>query len=280
MTTAPIIELNKVGYKTGYRYLLQDVSWKVNAGEHWVVFGMNGSGKTTLLSIITGFKHYTEGHMRIFGEEITNDNILTIRKKIGWVSASFFDKYYSKESALHIVLSGKSGTLGLDETVTLQDVRYAKELLEELQLGDCINHTFDMLSKGQRQNVLIARALFADPEILILDEPCTGLDIYNRSYLFRTIEALSKRKTLTILYVTHYVEEILPLFDNMLLLRNGHMFSKGKTQELLTNEIMRPFLGYDVDVQNRNGEYNLHVQADSSMIDLLMRGDENGNGRS
>lgn len=275
MVMGPIIELNKIGYKTGYRYLLQDISWTVEAGEHWVVFGMNGSGKTTLLSIITGFKHYTEGSMKIFDNEVSNENILAIRKKIGWVSASFFDKYYSKESALHIVLSGKSGSLGLDNFITLQDVRYAKELLKELQLGDCINYTFDMLSKGQRQNVLIARALFADPEILILDEPCTGLDIYNRSYLFRTIEALSKRKNMTILYVTHYVEEILPMFDHTLLLRNGRIFAKGKTEELLNSDTMKMFLGYDVDVRNINGVYNLCVQAESSMIDLLMWGNEN-----
>ncbi|MBP3625286.1 MAG: ATP-binding cassette domain-containing protein, partial [Peptococcaceae bacterium] len=163
---------------------------------------------------------------------------------------------------------------------TLQDVRYAKELLEELQLGDRVNHIFDMLSKGQRQNVLIARALFADPEILILDEPCTGLDIYNRSYLFRTIEALSKRKKLTILYVTHYVEEILPMFEKTLLLRSGHIFAQGQTEELLNSETMKSFLGYDVDIQKVNGAYNLHVQADSSMIDLLMRGNENDNNRS
>lgn len=275
MTTVPVIELEKIGYKTGYRYLLQDISWDIHAGEHWVVFGMNGSGKTTLLSIITGFKNYTDGKMRIFGEDITNENILTIRQKIGWVSASFFDKFYSKESALHIVLSGKSGSLGLDNSITLQDVRYAKELLEELQLGDYINHTFDMLSKGQRQNVLIARALFADPKILILDEPCTGLDIYNRSYLFYTIEALSKRKELTILYVTHYVEEILPMFDNVLLLRNGHIFAKGKTKALLNSEVMTRFLGYEVDMQTVNGEYNLHVQVDTSLIDLLTRRNDN-----
>ena len=191
-------------------------------------------------------------------------------------STSFFDKYYTKESALNIVLSGKSGTLGLDNSLSLQDVQYAKALLEELQLGDRINHPFDMLSKGQRQNVLIARALFGNPEILILDEPCTGLDIYNRNYLFHTIEKLNQYKKLTILYVTHYVEEILPIFDNTLLLRNGRIFAQGKTKDLLTNEKMNSFLGYDVDVKKINGTYNLQVQVESSMIDLLMRGVENG----
>lgn len=89
MTENPIIELNKVGYKTGYLYLLQDISWNVRAGEHWVVFGMNGSGKTTLLSIITGFKHHTEGRVKVFGREITNENILDIRKKsVGYLRLS------------------------------------------------------------------------------------------------------------------------------------------------------------------------------------------------
>ncbi len=217
-----IIELDKVSCKAGYKYLLRDISWQVAPGEHWVVFGANGSGKTTLLSIIAGFKHYTAGCVKVFGENFSNDNILAIRKRIGWVSSSFFDKYYSKESALHIVLSGRNGTLGLDDDITLEDVWLAKTLLAELQLGDKINRTFDMLSKGERQNVLIARALIGGPEILILDEPCTGLDVYNRSYLFSTIEELSKEKHLSIIYVTHYAEEITPLFQKALLLKNGH----------------------------------------------------------
>lgn len=100
--TAPeyMIDLEKVSCKSGYHYLLKDVTWQVRPGEHWVVFGMNGSGKTTLLSIIAGYKHFTSGSVKIFGEEYTNENILDIRQKIGWISTSFFDKYYSRESAL------------------------------------------------------------------------------------------------------------------------------------------------------------------------------------
>lgn len=130
-----VIALDKVSCKAGYKFLLRDISWQVAKGEHWVVFGANGSGKTTLLSIIAGFKHYTSGSVKVFGESFTNDNILAIRRRIGWVSSSFFDKYYSKESALHIVLSGRNGTLGLDDAITLDDVRLAKALLTELHLG-------------------------------------------------------------------------------------------------------------------------------------------------
>jgi len=264
-----IIDLHNVSCKAGYRNLLKNVTWQVKPGEHWVVFGMNGSGKTTLLSIIAGFKHYTEGSVKIFGQEFSNENILEIRKRIGWVSASFFDKYYTKESALHIVLSGKHGTLGLDENITLDDVGLAKDLLTELHLEDRINQPFDMLSKGQRQNVLIARALFSNPDILILDEPCTGLDVYNRSYLFSTIEELSKIKNLTIIYVTHYVEEIIPMFKKTLLLKNGLIFNKGDTKDMFCNDLMRELIGYPVEMHNENGRYRMSINTTSTLTRLL-----------
>ena len=84
-----ILEVKNLSCRVGYKYLLKDINWQVNAGEHWVVFGMNGSGKTTLLSIIAGFKHYTGGEINIFGEKLSNENILSVRKRIGWVSASY-----------------------------------------------------------------------------------------------------------------------------------------------------------------------------------------------
>jgi len=265
-----IVELKDVACKAGNRYLLRDVTWNIKQGDHWVVFGMNGSGKTTLLSIIAGFKHFTNGEVKVFGENFNDENILEIRKKIGWVSASFFDKYYSKESALNIVLSGRNGTLGLDDAITLADVKLAKSLLCELKLGDKVNRTFDMFSKGERQNILIARALISNPDILILDEPCNGLDVYNRNYLFKTIEELSKKKELTIIYVTHYVEEILPLFKNILMLKNGYIFRSGKINEIMCEESVSELLGYKVELnQESNGAYRLKVETESKIIELL-----------
>lgn len=271
--TTPVIELRNVGCKAGYRYLLKNVSWTVNPGEHWVVFGMNGSGKTTLLSIIAGFKHFTEGTVKINGEGFSNENMMAIRKKIGWVSSSFFDKHYTKESALNIVLSGLNGSLGLSTDLTLNDVRLAKMLLRELHLGDMMDRPFDMLSKGERQNVLIARALITNPEILILDEPCTGLDVYNRSYLFETLKDLSSRKDLTIIYVTHYVEEIQPMFDKALLLKGGHVFSTGATDDMFTESEMERLLGYPVQMRKEeDGTFRMHVKTESHLAALLEGG--------
>ena len=264
------IELEQVSCKVGYRYLLKDINWQVKPGEHWVVFGMNGSGKTTLLSMIAGFQHYTSGSVKLWGEPFSNETILDMRKRIGWVSASFFDRYYSKESALNIVLSGKFGTLGLENDITLEDVDFAKSLFAELRLVNKENRPFDMLSKGERQNVLIARALFSNPDILILDEPCTGLDVYNRSYLFDTLDALSKRKNFSIVYVTHYVEEILPIFEKTLLLKNGRVFAQGATKDMLTQTMMSDLLGYPVEIgQEQDNTYRLHVRTKSDLMQLL-----------
>lgn len=265
-----VLTLKKLSCKAGYKYLIRDITWEVKKGEHWIVFGMNGSGKTTLLSIIAGYKHFTSGTVNVLGESFRNDNIIPLRKKIGWVSTSFFDKYYTRESALHIVLSGKCGALGLDESITLEDVLLAKKLLRELGLKNMENRPFDLLSKGERQNILIARALIAKPELLILDEPCTGLDVYNRSYLFHTLELLGMSKELTMIYVTHHVEEILPMFQETLLLKNGCIYSKGATCDAFTDSTMSDFLGYPVRVENDgNRNYRLQVETSSKLLDIL-----------
>ena len=267
-----VIEIEKLGCKAGYRYLLKDVNWQVARGEHWVVFGMNGSGKTTLLSIIAGYKHFSEGKVWLFGQLFDNKNILAFRKKIGWVSSSFFDKHYSKESVLDIVLSGKCGALGLCANLDLNDVVFAKEMLGDLGLGDKINRGFDMLSKGERQNVLIARAMFSQPEILILDEPCSGLDVYNRNYLFNTLEALGRVKDLTIIYVTHYAEEIMPIFDKALFLKNGRVLAQGEMAALFREALLEEMIENPVEIaREHSGRYRIDVQTTSSLTHVLER---------
>lgn len=130
-----IIEASGLSVKIGHRFILSNITWTVPRGEHWVVFGLNGSGKTTLLSIIAGFKEPTGGSIRVFGKEFTQENILDQRKRIGWVSASFYDKIYTRESVLDIVLSGLFGTLGVRGEVKDADIVRANLLLGELNMG-------------------------------------------------------------------------------------------------------------------------------------------------
>ena len=267
MTT--IVKMKDLGLKMGNQFLLKNIDWEVRKGEHWIVFGMNGCGKTTLLSIVAGFMEYTHGSLEVFGKEYSDETIYELRKKIGWVSGSFFDKCLAREIVLDIVLSGKFGTLGIDADITDEDVRHAKALLKELRLGSKINYPFDFLSKGERQNVLIARALMSNPELLVLDEPCTGLDIFSREYLLSTIKDLAVNTSVTIIFVTHHTEEILDVIPNCMLLKKGKCYAQGKTKELFSSEILSDFLMYPVEVQRENGRITVNLDVHSNIKTIL-----------
>ncbi|MFR6291392.1 MAG: ABC transporter ATP-binding protein [Peptococcaceae bacterium] len=254
-----VVEMEKLSCKSGRKYLLQDIDWKIRSGEHWLVFGMNGSGKTTLLSVLTGFQNYTHGTLKVFGEAYTQENILNHRRKIGWVSSSFFDKCYHKEQVLQIVLSGVTGTLNVDDSITDEDLLKAKTLLDKFGILDKQDMPFHFLSKGERQNVLLARALLGDPELIILDEPGTGLDVLAREQLLHMVCDLATEANKTIIYVTHYLEEIEEPFDHCLLLKNGRIYQKGKTRELFTSEIMTQFFNQTVTIQTNN-DGNLYMK--------------------
>jgi len=264
-----IIKAKNLSCNSGKQFLLHDINWEVKEGEHWLIFGMNGSGKTTLLSMIAGFKVPSAGNLEVLGQSFNKETIFNLRRQIGWVSSSFFDKYYHHEIVLQIVLSGLFGTFNIDYTVTDQEVRRAKALLCALRLEDKINLPFDFLSKGERQNVLIARALINNPKILVLDEPGTGLDVLARAHMQNTVASLAKNGKVTILYVTHYLEEVQNFMGKTLLLRNGCVFSQGDTAQVLTKENLSRLLGEDVSVKHvADGSMTLQLTSYDSGIQL------------
>lgn len=246
--TTPLIQISDLSLQSGKKFIIRDINWEVNAGEHWLVFGMNGSGKTTLLSMVAGFNAPSSGSLKLFGENITNDNVFAMRRQVGWLSNSFFDKHVSHESALNIILSGLSGTLGVRFHISDEDVGRAKALLKELRIADKLNTPFYYLSKGEQQNVLLARALINKPRILVLDEPGAGLDIYAREYMLNTVEDLAKDESMTVIYVTHYADEIRPFLNKTLLLKGGRIFAKGDTKNVLTTTNVSALLNESVRV--------------------------------
>lgn len=266
MTVTAAVEIKGLSCQSGHRFLLEDIDWVVAPGERWVVFGENGSGKTTLLSIIAGFKQQTAGEVRIMGKPYDEENILISRQTIGWVSSSFFDRYYHQESALDIVLAGKSGTFSVDRGLTDEDIMWSKKLLRAFQVEDKRNRPFNTLSKGERQRVLIARALFAKPKLLLLDEPSAGLDIYARAHLLTVLQQLAENIQLTIIYVTHYVDELLPeVFDQALFLQKGRIFAKGSVQTLFSQAVMSQFLDYPIRIQEAENGLRLTLEVSSEI---------------
>ena len=232
------IHIENLNFMAGNRYLLKKIDWDIKQNENWLLFGLNGSGKTTLLSVIAGYGNYTSGTVEVLGMEYTEDTTQYIRSRIGFVSSSFFTKYFKYETVLHVVLSGLTGTLGVNFKISNQDVIRAKKLLTELEVEDKANQAFQELSKGEQQKVLIARALVANPEILILDEPSTGLDLYARDKMLRFIKKIAD-EDITIIYVTHYLEEVVETFDQCLVLKEGEIYAKGRTEEILNQDLLQ-----------------------------------------
>ena len=151
--------------------------------------------------------------------------------------------------------------MGRDFHVSNKDIAKARLLLERLGLKTKIDASFVTLSKGERQNVLIARAFMTNPEIMILDEPATGLDVLAREVLLATIKELAEDQNTTMIYVTHYPEEILPSFDKCLLLRNGATYKIGPTKDLFNSEQMSDFLSYPVQITPADGRYAFAIQS-------------------
>ena len=219
--------------------------------------------------MIAGYRRQTHGSLQLFGKPYCDETVFDFRQKVGWVSSSFFDKYMNHESALNIVLSGLSGTLGLSGGITNKQVKMAKLLLKQFNLGDKIDYPFDILSKGERQNVLIARALLPQPEILILDEPSTGLDVLAKEYMLSVVRELAANTGITMLYVTHYAEEIQPLFQHSMLLKKGRVYAKGLTEDLFQDERLTGFLEYPVHCSREGGGYQIEAHVPSNICQLL-----------
>ena len=173
---------------------------------------------------------------------------------------------------MQIVLSALTGSLNVDDTIRDEDVRFAKALLRELRMGEKMYQPFDLMSKGERQNVLIARALITCPRLLILDEPGTGLDIYAREHMMHTVRNLAESREVTILYITHHPEEIQPFMNKTMLLRNGRVFAKGDTDDMMTSELISALMNETVQVdKNSDGIVQMKMQVETSLYELCYK---------
>ncbi|MNB65249.1 putative ABC transporter ATP-binding protein YlmA [compost metagenome] len=245
-----ILKLSNVSWRRGTKLLLDQVNWKIEPGQHWALLGLNGSGKTTLLNMVNGYIWPTEGEVEVLGERFGDIDLRDLRKSIGWVSSSLQEKLRGSDKAQSVVISGKHASIGLYVNVPEEDFERARELMVKLGCEHLWDREFRNCSQGEKQKVLIARALMADPRILILDEPCNGLDLFARERLLRSIEELALDSTgPTLIYVTHHTEEILPAFSHTLLLRKGRVFDSGETNMMLNAERLSRFFEGPVHVQ-------------------------------
>ncbi|MEW6115608.1 MAG: ATP-binding cassette domain-containing protein [Nitrospirota bacterium] len=239
---------------------MRNINWCVSPGEHWAIIGLNGSGKTTLLQLLNGYATLSAGEMHVLGKQYGSYDWRKLRREIGFISSALQERFYTTETAEEIVLSGMFATIGLYDRPEATDAERALSLLEQLKCGHAAKQPYIELSQGEKQKVLIARALINAPRLLIMDEPCIGLDIFSREHILSAIETLGGQASApTMLYVSHHIEEILPVFTHTLLLRQGEVHSAGEISKVLTAANLSSFFNTSVDVQWRKHRAWIHI---------------------
>jgi iron complex transport system ATP-binding protein len=252
--------MKDVSWRRDGARILKNIDWRIELGEHWAIIGLNGSGKTSLLNLITGYIFPSEGELTVLGKKFGSTDLRELRKSIGWVSSSLQESLLVDERVEDVVLSGKFASIGLYDTISRKDTRRAIELMEQFGCLKLRARPYFTLSQGEKQRVILARSLMNFPRVLILDEPCTGLDIFAREHFLSSIARIADAPDPpTMLYVSHHVEEILPVFNNTLLLKGGSVHSAGKTKSVLTESNLSDFLGGPVEVSWKNQRPYIHV---------------------
>jgi iron complex transport system ATP-binding protein len=259
MNKHPALELRDVSYRADGQPILHAVNWTVNPGEHWAVVGPNGSGKTTLLKLACGYLWPNAGgEIRRRGRVLAD--LRELRKSIGWVTSTLASEIPAQERALRTVVSGKFAQVGLMEAfgaaATKADYRVAGRLLAQMRCSYVGDREFGVLSQGEQQKVLIARARMTKPYLIVLDEPCAGMDPGARENFLAGLSLLGGHKRMpALIYVTHHIEEILPLFGKMLVLREGTVLHAGATRAVLNGKLLKELYGVSFRVIRKKGRY-------------------------
>lgn len=263
----PVLELTGLCVARGDNVILREVNWRIEPGEHWVVLGANGSGKTSLLKTLTGFLSPTSGEFSLLGQRYGASDWRDLRLKVGVVTSAFAAAIPPAEVALDTVMSGKFAQLDLWAPVTRADKTAAMRLLETVDAAAIADRPWLYLSQGERQRVLIARALMTRPRLLILDEPCAGLDPVARENFLRLVPTLAqsskaaRHQVEALIFVTHHVEEITPVFTHALLLRAGSVIAAGPCSSVLTSRQLSATFGVPMKLgRSTDGRYRLTVR--------------------
>ena len=259
MKKTPALELRGVTYLASGKKILDSISWIVQPGEHWAILGPNGSGKTTLLRIASGYL-WPNGGGEVFRKGETLTYLPELRKSIGWVTASLLNQIPFEELAVDTVVSGKFAQIGYLGgywgQASKAEFAAARRYLKELDCGHLARQQFGTLSQGEQQKVLIARARMTKPYLIILDEPCAGMDPGARESFLVSLRKLNKlNRVAALIYVSHHVEEILPMFHKTLVLRHGKVLHSGWTGDVLKSRVLQELYGAPLRLLKRGGRY-------------------------
>ncbi len=256
----PVLEVSRLSIRRGRTRILRDLHWCVAPGQHWAILGANGSGKTSLLSALTGYLTPTSGEITVLGRRFGETDWRELRKHIGLVSSSIRQLMADTEPALETVVSGRHAMIDLWGRVTRADRARGLRLLHQIECAHLAERPWLFLSQGERQRILIGRALMARPRLLILDEPCAGLDPAAREHFLQFLQRLGREPAApTLVLVTHHVEEILPVFSHILILKAGKVLASGRKNSVLNAATLSAAFNTPVRLVKKSGRYHLTV---------------------
>lgn len=235
--------------------LLDGLSWTVRAGERWAVLGPNGAGKTTLLTLTGAVEFPSSGTIEILGETMGRTDAARLRQRIGFVDARDADRFTPLLTVREVVRTGSTGTIGyFEERLAMLDVDRADTLLGMFGLGRLAERRFGDCSAGERKRALIARALVAQPRLLLLDEPGAGLDLPGRELMLAALARVAEvDPKLAVVVTTHHLEELPASTTHALLLQDGRVLAAGPVTETLTDAGLSACFGIPIAV-SRSGD--------------------------
>jgi len=197
----PIFDVKNLSFEVRGQKILSNISFEVYNGEYIAIIGPNGGGKTTLIRLLLGLEKPSAGEIKIFGKKLAN---FKEWYKIGYVPqrASLVDENFPA-TVEDIVKMGRTARRGIFANFSKEDKEYVKDAMVKMDILHLKDKMVGTLSGGQRQRVMIARALASSPEILILDEPNTGVDVKSQHRFYTLLKKLNREDNITILFITH-----------------------------------------------------------------------------
>jgi iron complex transport system ATP-binding protein len=257
----PVLGVSGLTIRRGEVVILENIRWQVLPGEHWVILGANGSGKTSLLCALTGYLTPTAGEVQVLGQRYGCTDWRQLRQRLGLVSSAIRQRIPPDEPALETIVSGKSAMIAFWGKMTAADRRRARQILQQTECVALAHRPWLFLSQGERQRVLIGRALMAKPAVLILDEPCAGLDPAARERFLQFLQRLGRSAhPPTLVLVTHHVEEIMPVFSRVLILKNARVMAQGPKKRAMTSATLSEAFGATARLRQRRGRYTLELR--------------------